>query len=210
MSALRTHAPASRPRRILARISAARRFQFRSGGSTLRQLRAQIAEIPRRYPGNPRNSARAARAQETVNAPVSPPASSARSFSHGCFMISPIPSLLALSLFRELFQLDPRIGDMRTHRSFGTIEPPRHFFGRQIFHIPQHQRGAFPRRQALQSRRQPVALFGTQHRSFRSLRMALGRFGDLAKAHPAVAAQKIDAPCWWRSATASARLSVRL
>ena len=61
---------------------------------------------------------------------------------------------------------------MRTDRGLGTIEAPRHFLGWQIFHIAKYQRGAFPRRQAFEARRQPGALFRSKYRGFRRLNRA--------------------------------------
>ena len=77
--------------------------------------------------------------------------------------------------------------------AFEQSSRARHFLGRQIFHIAQHQRGPLPRRQPFESRRQPVALFGRAAAQLQAFpHGSRAASVDLAESHPAVTAQKIE------------------
>src|SRR5262249_21589092 len=181
------HSPAASPSRILAFISAARRFHCSSGISprsvAISRMASNAASSSRHL--SQRTTWRAVR--QRANMPRSPPASSASVARAGCFIFLPLPS------FDIPAKLGARVRDVRPHRRFRAIEPPGHFLGRQSFDIAEHQRGPLARTQQPQPVLEIVSLFGPEERLFGTFRTALLEVVfHLAVVHPIIAAQKID------------------
>lgn len=91
-----------------------------------------------------------------------------------------------------LSNFDTRVRNMRPHRRARTSQSSGHFFGWQIFHIAQYQRGALPGREPFEPCRQPVTLFAAQQRSFGRFQMPFRRFAQFHKRHAPAAAEKIE------------------
>src|SRR5258708_18766445 len=181
-----THSPASSPSRILAFISTASLVHEISGGSIIAGTVAHNSENSATSCLHAAHDATCRSTRHRCQVPKSPPANSASTVSFGCFVMSAFPPGHIPA------QFDARIGNVRTHRGFRTIQPQRDFFRRASFHIPQHQRGSLPRRQQAQTVLQVIAMLLPQQQIFRRFLLALVVVIDLAKCGSSLAPLEID------------------
>src|SRR5437764_9943411 len=182
----RTHSLASSPRRIFARISAARRFHGISGISPSSGMISRVAANASTSSRHRSHLLRWRSVLQRAKKPRSPPACNANVAWFGCFIFLPLPS------FDIPAELGAPVRDMRPDCRLRAVHLPSDFFRRQTFDVPQHESRPFAGAEEAQTIFQVVPLFGPDENLFGTFVVAFGGLVNLAEGGAPVAPEEID------------------